>query len=208
MHILTEAQYKLEAEATFEQVFTFNNKYIDELILFTEQIPVRKVIYVEDLEMELYLVDALVLAVNQLDEGGCYINLIDKIENQPNYCYIPISEFREAYLEGGLQRELSMNFWSDYVIHSSQGKWGIVVTSTKFGLLGGCPKFVEKICEACPLLDRQVYDFLKYWKVNEIDCARSQGYEATSNKTWIPCLLTHAYGNEVAQRMLYETDLQ
>jgi len=34
MHILTEAQYKIEAEAIFEQVFALNNEH--ELILFAE----------------------------------------------------------------------------------------------------------------------------------------------------------------------------
>jgi hypothetical protein len=207
MHTLTEAQYKIEAEAIFEQVFNLNNECFDELILFTEQIPARKVIYIEDLELESTLVDALVSSINQLDDPGCYINLIDKLTKQPNYCYISISEFQKAYLEGGLQHHLGINFWSDYVVHSSQGKWGIVVTSAKFGLLGGCSEFIEKICEICPSLDRQVYDFLEYWKINEIDYAHSQGYETISNRTWITYLLTHVYGNEVAQRMLYETDL-
>jgi hypothetical protein len=205
MHILTEAQWKIEAETIFEQVFALNNEH--ELILFTERISARKVLYVEELEMEPTLVDALVLAANQSGDPGCYINLLDKITKQPNYCYIPISEFREAYLEGELQHHLEIDFWSDYVIHSSQGKWGIVVTSMKFGLLGGCSEFVEKICEACPLLAEQVYNFLRYWKINEIDYARSQGYETNSNRTWIPCLLTHAYGNVVAKKMLYQTDL-
>ncbi len=201
MHTLTEAQYKIEAEAIFEQVFALNHEH--ELVLFTEQISARKVIYVDDLEMGATLVDALVAAVKQLDDPGCYINLLDKITKQPSYCYIPISEFREAYLEGELQHRLKIDFWSDYVIHSSQGKWGIVITSTKFGLLGGCPEFIKKICEACPLLDGQVYSFLRYWKINEIDYARSQGYETNSNRTWIPCLLTHTYGDEVAKKMLY-----
>jgi len=39
--------------------------------------------------MEPALVDALVAAVKQLDDPGCYINLLDRLIKQPNYCYSP-----------------------------------------------------------------------------------------------------------------------
>ena len=102
-----------------------------------------------------------------------------------------------------------MEFWFDYVIYSAQGKWGLLSTAGKFGLLGGSHEFIEQVELAFPSLNNQVYDFLQHWKEEEIYSIEHTEYPEMLMrvKTWIPNLLQHVYGDELAMRMLQKVGL-
>ncbi len=66
------------------------------------------------------------------------------------------------------------------------------------GLLGGTLEFGEEIRKRIPDFDKQVYGFLEYWKYWK---------EKGTRIDWLPELLTHIYGQEIAAKLLLEVGL-
>lgn len=89
---------------------------------------------------------------------------------------------------------------TENVLYSPQGKWGIMMADEGYGLLGGCAKFMEEIYKFVPDLDQQTHLFLE-----QIRYIRDNYPVHTLG--WVPGLLRHLYGEEVAERMLRETGL-
>jgi hypothetical protein len=207
MYVIDEEHYRIEMEPILKQVFSLEDPDTD--ISFTDNISERRILFLNSIYLDNSLLNAIIHAAHSLEDEGCYVTLIDRISKQPNHCYIPVEEMHIALVEGELHRDLKMLFWSDYAIYSSQGRWGLLTTSGKYGLLGGSSEFIQQVELAFPALNNQVYDFLQYWKEEEIDAVKhTEHLEMLIRvKTWIPNLLKHIYGDELAMRMLQEVEL-
>jgi hypothetical protein len=206
MHILTEDEFHLEAEPFLRKIFVHDNPFKEP---FSSQVIGRTIIYPCDGENDLLLIDPLISAAINLGDTGCYISLISTgcPEDGPAHCYIPLSEFLEGY--SGTEEDrligprLGINpYTSDSVIYSAQGKWGLMKSHERFGLLGGSLEFIEEIRVAVPDLDNQVYGFFERLRLLLVDCDVNPP-DITRNK-WLPTLLTHVYGSQVAENLLLE----
>jgi hypothetical protein len=214
MHILTEDQYQLEMEPILKLIFNIDADLgysdYDATILFDENIPARRIFYLEMVYLDDCLLNAVINAVCHLGgTTGCYITLLDRILKQPNHCYVPLEEMHEAFIGHKLERTLGMRFCSDYAIYSAQGNWGIVTTRGKYGLLGGSDEFIRQVEIACPALGSQVYNFLQHWKEEEIYAIEHAEHPEMLMRveTWIPDLLKHVYRENLAMQMLKEVGL-
>lgn len=100
-----------------------------------------------------------------------------------------------------IEVKLNMDIISENIIYSDTGRWGIMLSHECNGLLGGTPEFIEEVQAAIPDLDLQVYGFLK----------RLQGFKSdrplSVTLDWLPGLLSHVYGSEIAEKLLQETGL-
>jgi hypothetical protein len=201
MHILTEAQYQAEAEPIFQRVFITDNPYDNEI--FAPAMKARIIFFALTQQIEIPIMDAVIASATNLGDSGCYISLTEQWKNSSaHHCYIPLSEFSLPELD---LPKLGMHFVSDYFIYSSSGRWGVLVSSAYYGLLGGSPEFVEGVRGAFSELDREVYNFLQYWKDDTDDRVSRGDKSAVGN--WLPQLLTHVYGTEIAEKLLHETGL-
>ncbi len=209
MHVLAEDQYNAEMEPILKQVFDLEEDY-DGLIYFTDNIRSRRIFYLGMVYVDDPLLNAIIHAARSAgDCNGCYVTLINRITNQPNHCYIPLEEMYAVLMGYTMERDLGMKFWSDYAIYSAQGNWGLVTTSAQFGLLGGSHEFIKQVELAFPALSSQVYDFLQHWKEEELYAFEHAEHPEMilGIKTWIPDLLQHVYGDELAMIMLQEAQL-
>lgn len=207
MHTLTEAEFRLEAEPFLRQVFV-NDKQFDQP--FAPNVVGRKIIYPCEAVIESPLIDAVIAAAANLGDTGCYISLLPTAYpgDEPGHCYIHLSEFLRVYAgtkEEDVQLRLRLGmdiYWSDNVIYSASGKWGLMKSHERHGLLGGPPEFIEEIRAAIPDLDEQVYGFLERLRLLLVDTGRNPP-DVTRNK-WLPGLLAHVYGPEAAAKILQE----
>ena len=206
MHILTEAEFHLEAEPFLRKIFVHDNPFKEP---FSSQVIGRIIIYPCDGENDLLLIDALINAAVNLGDTGSYISLLPTgyPSDQISHCYISLSEFLEGYAGTEEDRligsRLGINpYTSDSVIYSAQGKWGLMKSHESFGLLGGSPEFIEEIRGAVQDLDKQVYGFFERLRLLLVDCDVNPP-DITRNK-WLPTLLTHVYGSQVAEKLLLE----
>ena len=206
MHTLTKDEFHLEAEPFLRKIFVHDNPFKEP---FSSQVIGRTIIYPCNGIIESPLLEALIRVAVDLGDTGCYISLIST--GYPEYglahCYIPLSEFLEGY--SGTEEDrligprLGINPYTlDSVIYSSQGKWGLMRSHERFGLLGGSPEFIEEIRGSVPDLDNQVYGFFERLRLLLWDCGVNPP-DITRNK-WLPTLLTHVYGAEVAEKLLEE----
>lgn len=201
MYTLSQNQYQPEAEPIFQRVFITDDPLANEI--FSPAMKARIIFFALTQQIEIPIMDAVVASATNLGDSGCYISLTEQWkDSSANHCYIQFSEFSLPELD---LPKLGMHFVSDYFIYSSSGKWGVLVSSAYYGLLGGSPEFVEGVRTAFPELDRQVYDFLQYWK-NDTDDRVSRG-DKSAIENWLPQLLTHVYGAEIAEKLLRETGL-
>ena len=202
MYTLNQNQYQVEAKPIFQQVFITDNPY--NLEIFSPAMKARIIFFALTEQIEIPIMDAVIASATNLGDSGCYISLTEQWDKNPaNHCYIPFSEFSLPEID---LPKLGMYFVSDYFIYSSSGKWGVLVSSVHYGLLGGSPEFIEGVRAAFPELYREVYDVLEYWK-NDRDHAVSRGHKSTL-ENWLPQLLTHVYGSEIADKLWSETGLQ
>lgn len=206
MYALTEEQFKAEAEPIFRQVFATYDPEADDNI-FTPQIVSRKIIFpcygsVEPPELMLAIINAAI----DLGDKGCYVFVARRNYcNKPNHCYVTLA--KNTCFLGECATRFKMDIVSDYFIYSAQGQWGIAVTGAQYGLLGGSREFINRIADKFPGLDEQIYEFFKYWKEDKED-AISRGFIDSNHQVkWIPMLLNHIYGEEVAENLLRGTGL-
>lgn len=206
MHILTEAEFRLEAEPFLRLVFVNDNQFDRP---FAPNVVGRRIIYPCEAYIEPPLIDAIIAAAANFGDTGCYISLLPTAYpgDKPSHCYIPLSQFLETY--AGTEEDkliglrLEMNLYAlDSVIYSASGKWGLMKSHERHGLLGGSPEFITEIQAAVPNLDEQVYGFLERLRLLLLDSGRNPP-DVTRNK-WLPGLLAHVYGQEVAEKILQE----
>lgn len=204
MHILTDTQFRLEAEHLLRQVFVHDNAYEQP---FAPNVPVRKVIYpCFGNFKEAVSIEALITAATEIGDTGCYISLGIVESGQPSHCYVPLPELYEGYAgKPGSDKligvQLGMYVHKIYTtIFSDRGKWGILTAEDGLALLGGTFEFITILQRYIPNLDTQVYLFLE-----SLQALKADGLQLTIE--WLPELLTHVYGEETSQKLLQETQL-
>lgn len=204
MHTLTEKEFRLKAEPALRQIFV-NDDAFDES--FSSKIVARTIVYPCEQYIEPPLINAIITAASHLGDTGCYLYDLWAGKDSPIYCYIPFSNFFEAYLGTGKHEEylgykLGTSLSLENVLYSPNGKWGIMISHERHGMLGGSVEFIEKISQAIPDLDRQVYDFIK-------ERLRREGKSpfSTGVLRLLPKLLIHVYGQTIAEQIMQEVGI-
>ena len=206
MYTLTEPEFRQQAEPFLRQVF-INDDQFDQP--FTPDILGRRIVYPCNGCIESPLINAIVAAAAKFGDTGCYISLLPtKHPYGHNNYYISLSEFMSVYAgteEEDVQKRLSLDiqiYSLDLVIYSSSGKWGIMTSHERHGLLGGSLEFIEEIKAFVPKLDEQIYGFLERLRLLLVDTGRNPP-DVTRNK-WLSGLLTHVYGQQEAEKILQQ----
>lgn len=211
MRILSKTEYQQEAQPILRRVFNENKLYEQP---FSSLITEKVIIFpCEDLADSL-LVNGLCTGAIQVSDIGCYLTQLWHAEHQLNNCYISIPELQASYgdsitinkssnVDLNLSRvdiELYMDIIPDHLLYSATGKWGLMTSHERFGLLGGSHEFMEAVRRYVPDLDEQVYRLLEDYQLS-----KTTGMHLTLE--WLPVLLTHLYGQEIAEKVLKETGL-
>ncbi|MBW4417928.1 MAG: hypothetical protein KME13_01715 [Myxacorys californica WJT36-NPBG1] len=205
MYTLTEAEFRKEAEPMLKRVFVdydFTNQP------FSSAITERRIVYPCGGSFdEAIPVKVLVSAATEVGDEGCYITSLWEDEGAPRHCYVSLSELLVGYGDttGNDNQMIGINLGMDIyeldsVIYSAQGRWGIMMCHEYCGLLGGSPDFMAMIESGVPSFNMQVYDFFERYRG-----FRESGIEPTLG--WLPPLLSHIYGQEVAKVMLAKSHL-
>lgn len=204
MRVLTEQEYLQEAKSALRQIFV-NENYTGEP--FSPQISERRIIYEYHYKLTQPLDDVVFQAISKLKEEGVYWSLIWKLPEEdiqnPNYCYISLSEFTSLYIKEKHKDYNKIRYFavSENILFSPQGKWGIMFSDEGYALLGGVPEFIEIIEQAFPEINSQVYAFLETLRVDK------HMFSNTTNISWLRGLLTHIYGEEEAKKMLRKSGI-
>ena len=209
MRLLTKQEFKKEAEPMFKRLFL---NYKDSLSCiedsyFRPEIRSRTIIYPLYGEFELATIDAIVTAAINLGDTGCYLrNFLAHTPQECEHSHVYLSELKRLYSEEPIPEKLTekfIKFKSRFnhtfiigCIYSETGKWGIWKWDDGFGILGGPKEFLAEIRQKIPDIDRQVYGLLWEFKNSGSLSPNSMALG------WLPGLLTHVYGSEVAERIL------
>ena len=206
MYILTEAEFNSKALPALRQVFV-NEDAFDQP--FSPNVDVRKIVYPCCQNIEPPLINALIDTASRLGDTGCYIFDLWSGENDTRHYYISFSEFYTAYL--GIKNsdevkpdelskcQINMSLGLENILYSPNGKWGIMISHERHGMLGGSTEFIEGISQVIPNLDTQVYDFIEERLRNS-----ETGKFSTVVLRWLPGLLRHVYGQATAEKILQE----
>lgn len=205
MQIITHVEFTNKLEPILRQVFVNDNPFIAPL---NDRVEARAIVYPcsAGYWIEPPLTDAIITAASNLGDNGCYISIFWRPQNEPWHWYIPFDEFIEVYVEESekfAEYQFSQQAtFSESVIYSPRGKWGIILSHEFHGVIGGPAEFIEDIRSVVPFFDKQVYAFLerlRYFK---------QTYRSELvTLDWLPELLTNVYGKKVAEKILRETSL-
>ena len=196
MYALSEEKYQAEAAPALHRVFAYEDPWHEP---FANGVEVRRLLYpvhagLRDLDYP--LLDALVSVATRLEDDGFYVSIIERPTPDSEWSrrddwhwYLPFAEI-EAY--GSLGDALSL----ERTLYSPSGRWGLMISHEDHALLGGEAVFFEAMREAIPGFDNigQVQHFLSDW--------RYYNAETGADVSWIPDLLTHVYGPELAEKML------
>ncbi len=199
MRVLTEAEFRVEAEPILRRIFSNDDPFEQP---FTPNVPARKIIYEYFYQIEPPLIEAIVAAASSVEDKGFYFSALwrlkDKVTEEPYHWYIPFSEI-STYIAGS-DEVFGAALHVENVLYSPQGKWGVMMSHEHHGLLGGSQEFMAEVCRLVPNLEQQVFGFLEYWQYwkNQPNSIRAD---------WLPELLTQVYGQETAKKMLQEADL-
>jgi len=197
MRVLTEDEFKVEAEPALRQIFLRDNPFEP---AFSPDVPGKRILFGLEYDLKYIvrppLIDAVVSAASSTGDMGCYFTKLWRTTGS-NHWYLPFSEI-SAYKEGN--EEFQFVFLSENVLYSPQGKWGLMTSHEYHGLLGGTQEFIDEVHRLVPDLDEQVYGFLENWQHHKI---HSRG----AKTDWLPGLLTQIYGQETAKKMLQEAGL-
>jgi hypothetical protein len=206
MHPLTEPQFRQEAEPMLRKVFVNDNQFGQP---FAPNVLGRIIIYPCNGYIESPLIDAIVATAQKFGDTGCYISLLPtKYPYGHNNCYVPLPEFLSFYAgtaEEDIQKRLSLDmdvYSLDLVIYSSSGKWGVMTSHERHGLLGGSKEFISEIRADVPNLDQQVYGFLERLRLLLVATGRNPP-DVTVNKG-LSGLLAHVYGQQEGKRILQQ----
>ena len=200
MKILNELEYQIQAESILRRVFTNDDPTENP---FSVNIPERLIVSPWD-DVKTELIEAIITAASDSGDRNCYLTNFGRYTGEANHCYVSLAELHDenAYLSyattvNGVS--LDIFCWIDYVIYSDRGTWGIMISHENFATIGGSSKFIYKLRELVPDLDRQAYPFLEKFKSLSVMLHR--------DFDWIPKLLTHIYGQDKAKQLSEEMEL-
>jgi len=199
MRLLTEADYRTEAEPALRRLFLNDSPRNQKFGVNAES---RKLLY-EYRTPNQQILEIIVQTASKLGDKGFYLSVLvrEDVENLRNFnhWWVPFDEV-SLYLSNALDIFNFANHFEN-VIYSPRGQWGLMWSFENFGLLVGVNEFINKACQYLPGIEKQVDDFLKY--TNE--CKKKWG-DQNINIDWLPGLLEQMYGSETAQKMLRAID--
>ena len=205
MYILTDKQYQIKAEPILRKIFVKDDPFDKS---FSQNISERIIVYPRYVDLDAILVKALIEEAYAIGDKGCYLSQLWIFDDDCNHCYIPLSELLEfytAYSEKAKDIDFKLDRNVEYVLYSETGKWGLMVSHEHHGILGGFPKFMQVFKSFFPSYDKQIYDWLKYFREEK---ERKTIYNLASlTLHWLPDLLAHIYGEETAVKMLEKAGL-
>jgi len=208
MRLLTKQEFKEEGEPMFKRLFL---NYKDSLSCiedsyFRPEIRGRTIIYPLYGEFELPTIDAIITGALNLGDSGCYLRDFLASTQEWEHSHVYLSELKLLYSDEYVPEELPekvIKFLKRFnhsfligCIYSETGKWGIWKWEEGFGILGGPQEFLAEIRQKIPNIDRQVYGLLWEYQNSRLLSPNSMALG------WLPGLLTHVYGEEVAERIL------
>ncbi|MDY7014290.1 MAG: hypothetical protein SVX43_11960 [Cyanobacteriota bacterium] len=198
---LSEIEYHQKAEPQLRKIFLNDNYQLPSFGLNAEA---KKVLY-EYWTPDEQVMNAIARAAPNLGDTGFYISIINKrmpgtSSDIPEHWWVPFSE---------LSTYLSVNtdifhfaYQLENVIYSPQGKWGLMYTFDKYGILGGVESFMEEFCQSFPSIDQQILNFLNHAR----ECINEYGLGQV-NIGWLGGFLKQVYGSEQAKIMVQESQL-
>ena len=205
MRLLTKQELQQKAEPMFKRVF-LNYEVSIEKFSFCSEIKSSTIIYPLYGDFELPTLEAIVTAAQNLGDTGCYLRNFYVSTQEREYSHVELSELKLLYSDECIPEELPekvLKFLEGFehsfsigCIYSETGKWGIWKWDDGFGILGGPKEFLAEIRQKIPDIDRQVYGLLWEFKNSGSLSPNSMALG------WLPGLLTHVYGSEVAERIL------
>jgi hypothetical protein len=136
--------------------------------------------------------DSVTRAIKTIDEDGFYVTLLQPKGDQPWHWYVPVED-ASLYLEEVYPVENA--------IYSCKGSWGIICSESDHAVAGGSKEFIESIYNSIPDWDQRIKDFIGIWK----------HYHNQNKKIqidWIPILLNHVYGQEIAKKLLIDNNFE
>jgi hypothetical protein len=192
MEALSELEFKNSAEASLRSVFGTDDPYDKP---FKTEITHRLLLYGFRWELHSPWIEPIDSAIRTMGEGGFYVSALKRpmAEEQTRsyHWYVPLGE---------IDQYGSVIYSQQNAIYSCHGRWGIICSDEDHALVGGPEVLIEMIRNSVPDIDERVRKFLEMWR-----------YYHDNNKVsidWLPGLLEHIYGNQVARRLLEEADLQ
>ena len=198
MYALSEEEFQTEASPALYRVFAREDPWH---CPFAAGVEVRRLLYPVGFTLSSFgfpLLEALVSASTGLGEAGFYVSVVERPRpgserncEEDWHWYIPFSEM-EAY------HSLGYVFVLEHTLYSPSGRWGLMTSHEDHALLGGELVFFEAMRAILPGFDNigQVQLFLSDWRNHKL--------EYGSDVSWIPGLLSHVYGTELAEKMLEE----
>jgi hypothetical protein len=200
MYSLDDAEFYTTVEPILRKVFVVDNPFGEP---FSPDIATRKIVYPIYDYPNRNLLEALIKAASTEGDSGCYLSLFWQSEGQPNHCYVPFSELVEGFATPsfgkGIAERLNMCIFPGYILFSEQGRWGLMVSDERHGLLGDSSEFIRIFSEHVPNIDRQVYDFLEVMQDVRTDGSRKK-------LNWLLQMLSHVYGRENAVKIIKKVE--
>ncbi|MDC0831970.1 hypothetical protein CKA32_001751 [Geitlerinema sp. FC II] len=119
-------------------------------------------------------------------------------KDKTNHFYIPFSEIDVYSSFEKSPKDLRDITFSENILLSPTGKWGIILSHEHHALIGGSEEFIDRIVTLVPTVKDQVYEFFKHWKY--------YGNMGT-DISWIPLLIEHIYGKNKSKCILKKSNL-
>lgn len=199
MNALSKSEFQAEAEPTLRQIFASDNPFCMEP--FAPNTPVRRILFDWDSKYVVppLLFNKIITTASRLGDSGFYLSSLWRGDaSQPYAWYIPFSEVK-VYTNSS-DSPISSYIFSEQVIFSPQGLWGIMTTHEFHMLLGGTYKFIDELTQMVPDLDKQVNSFLEHWQHYKIN-------DGIQTDSWLPELLRQVYGSEATEKLLQDIGL-
>lgn len=115
----------------------------DLTLLFSAEIPVKRILYPITYALDAQQVVALGRAISAVGECGCYISLTEISDKDvPSHLFIPVKAIGQYHSLHPYYRMF------ENAIYSTEGSWGIWLNMDEYGLIGGTPLFVDTFFNA------------------------------------------------------------
>jgi hypothetical protein len=204
MFVLTRQEYHQRAEPELRKIFLGTNSHLP---LFGSNVEDVKILY-EYLPPDTQIINAIIQSASALGDTGLYISItnqrifIDETKPpEPWHWWVPFDEI-PIYLSGNTDL-FGSAYLLENVIYSPQGKWGLMYSFEKYGILAGTKDFIEHFSGNFPSIDRQILQYLDLFR----ECINVDGLEKT-NLTWLGSFLKKVYGTDAARALLQESQLE
>ncbi|OKH20027.1 hypothetical protein NIES208_00715 [[Limnothrix rosea] IAM M-220] len=200
MFTLTEEEYRRRAKPELMKIFLDTNSHAP---IFGSNVEKVKLIY-KYFPPNLELINALIDSASNLGDSSLYLSIVNIVSTDTSVTKnweIPFDKI-SAYLSADIDSS-GMAYQLENVIYSPQGKWALLYTFEKYGVLAGCEQFIDDFSRKFPDIDRQILDYLGLFQ----ECINSEGIGRV-NTTWLGSFLKTVYGLNKARKLLEKTSLE